>query len=93
MADRFRGRNWRDMAREKELEMHKLVCARTRVEVINQDYTKAPPGDKFLKLKLEGDRVNTPLYEKSNAMRKYLKACDYFMVYIYTFNKETLRLL
>ena len=79
--------------KEKELEEHKLMCARTKIALINEDYDQAPEGDKFLKLILEGDPVNAPLSEKSDNLRKHLKACDYFMVYIYTFNKETLRLL
>ena len=79
--------------KEKELEEHKLMCARTKIALINEDYDQAPEGDKFLKLRLEGDPVNTPLSEKSDRLRKHLRACDYFMVYIYTFNKETLRLL
>ena len=81
------------MAKEKEIEEHKLVCARTRIDVLNKDYDEAPSGDKFLKLRFEGDPANTPLTEKSNEMRTHLKKCDFFMVYIYTFNKETLRLL
>ena len=54
------------MAKDKEREEHKLICARTRVVVMNEDFENAPQGDRFVKLRFEGDPVNTPLHEKSN---------------------------